>query len=180
MRSSLVVLVGMLAISGCIEAAEAPSRSRSSQQAVRPQPSGAKAGAPVPVGNPGPEFVGASAGAADEAVRAAAATAKTDGRTLVVYVGASWCEPCQDFHRAVEAGQLDESLAGVRFLEFDADTDAERLVEAGYDGRLIPRFAMPGSDGRFGGTKIEGGIKGSGSVEHIMRRLEPMLASVAR
>jgi hypothetical protein len=80
----------------------------------------------------------------------------------------------------VEAGQLDEPLAGVRFLEFDADADAERLVNAGYDGRLIPRFAMPGSDGRFGGKKIEGGIKGSGSVEHIMRRLEPMLASAAR
>ena len=127
-----------------------------------------------------PSFVEASGGAAEEVVRGATEEASNGGDKLVVYVGASWCEPCQDFHRAVEAGQLDEALAGVRFLEFDADRDAERLAAAGYDGRLIPRFALPAADGRFSGTKIEGGIKGEGSVEHIMRRLAPMLASAAR
>jgi thiol-disulfide isomerase/thioredoxin len=107
------------------------------------------------------------------------ASAKAEGAQLLVYVGASWCEPCQRFHEAVERGELDARLAGVQFVEYDADRDAERLTDAGYDGRLIPRFAMPGDDGRFGGTKIEGGTKGDGAVEHIMARLEPMLAVTA-
>ncbi len=103
--------------------------------------------------------------------------ARNEGVVTLVYVGASWCEPCQRFHEAVERGQLDARLAGVQFVEYDADRDRERLVEAGYDGRLIPRFAMPGADGRFGGTKIEGGTKGDDAVEHIMQRLEPMLVT---
>lgn len=95
--------------------------------------------------------------------------------TVVVYVGASWCEPCQTFHAALERGELDASLAGVKFMEFDSDRDNARLEAAGYGGRLIPRFAMPGPDGRFGGKKIEGGIKGDGAVDHILKRLLPML-----
>lgn len=98
------------------------------------------------------------------------------GANVVVYVGASWCEPCQAFHAALERGELDTALAGVTFVEYDADRDRSRLAAAGYDGRLIPRFALPGDDGRFGGKKIEGGIKGDGAVEHIMKRLEPLLA----
>lgn len=123
-----------------------------------------------------PKFVPAGPGAADEVVRQAIATAKTDERTLVVYVGATWCEPCQDFHHAVERGELDDALAGVRFLEFDSDRDGARLKEAGYDGRLIPRFVLPGADGRSSDQRIEGGIKGAGAVAHIMARLGPLLA----
>ncbi len=96
---------------------------------------------------------------------------------LIVYVGASWCGPCQAFHAALERGDLDESLAGVTFLEYDADRDSARLEDAGYGGRLIPRFALPGGDGQFAGQKIEGGIKGDGAVEHIMKRLQPMIAA---
>src|SRR5262252_8542592 len=32
---------------------------------------------------------------------------------VLVYVGATWCEPCQAFHHSVAAGELDEMLAGV-------------------------------------------------------------------
>ncbi|MEM6294752.1 MAG: thioredoxin family protein [Myxococcota bacterium] len=99
--------------------------------------------------------------------------------TVVVYVGASWCGPCQAFHAALERGDLDERLMGVKFLEYDADRDTARLNAAGYTGRLIPRFALPGADGRFSGTKIEGGIKGDGAVEHILERLEPMIAGAS-
>jgi thiol-disulfide isomerase/thioredoxin len=101
--------------------------------------------------------------------------AKERGTRVLVYVGADWCEPCQRFHEAIDNGELDDRLLGVQFVEYDADRDAERLAVAGYDGRLIPRFALPGSDGRFGGTKVEGGTKGDGAVDHIMTRLGPML-----
>jgi thiol-disulfide isomerase/thioredoxin len=124
-----------------------------------------------------PDFVAAGPGEADAAVREAlAAAAGDERRSVVVYVGATWCEPCQAFHHAVERGELDDALAGVRFVEFDSDHDTSRLQAAGYGGRLIPRFVLPTADGRGSGERIEGGIKGQGAVEHIMRRLGPLLA----
>lgn len=124
----------------------------------------------------GPGFVPAGPGEADAVVRDALTAAAAEQRRLVVYVGATWCEPCQAFHHAVERGELDEALVGVRFLEFDSDRDGGRLEAAGYGGRLIPRFVVPQADGRGSADRIEGGIKGDGAVAHIMRRLGPLLA----
>ena len=127
-----------------------------------------------------PDFVPAGSGEVDLVVREALTAATAEQRRLVVYVGATWCEPCQAFHHAVERGELDEALLGVRFLEFDSDHDGGRLQAAGYGGRLIPRFVLPDAQGRGSQERIEGGIKGNGAVEHIMRRLGPLLATNAR
>jgi hypothetical protein len=95
---------------------------------------------------------------------------------LLVYVGASWCEPCRRFHRAVEEGKLDSTFPGLRLLEFDLDRDHERLTRAGYVSRLIPLFARPGADGRASGLKMEGSIKGDGAVDEIVPRLTAILS----
>lgn len=76
----------------------------------------------------------------------------------------------------MEAGKLDAELAGVRFLEFDADADRDALIDGGYGGRLIPRFALPGPDGRGTDAKVEGGPKGDDAVAAIVERLRPLLA----
>jgi thiol:disulfide interchange protein len=101
--------------------------------------------------------------------------ADADDRVLLVYVGASWCEPCQYFHHAVEDGTLDDSLAGVRLLEFDLDRDRDRLVAAGYSSRMIPLFVVPAPDGRAGPRRTEGGVKGPAAVDHLRERLVPLL-----
>lgn len=124
-----------------------------------------------------PEFVVAGEGNADAVVRDALHAAQQQQRRLVVYVGATWCEPCQAFHEAVERGELDDALTGVRLLEFDSDRDGERLRSAGYGGRYIPRFVLPQPDGRGGDRRMEGGIKGEGAVANIMERLGPLLAA---
>lgn len=120
----------------------------------------------------GPAFVAAPDGDVAASVMREAASAGT----LVVYVGAGWCEPCRAFHEAVQGGRFDGELAGVRFLEYDLDRDRERLAAAGYASRLIPLFALPGPDGRASGRQIEGGIKGPGAAEHVLRRLVPLVA----
>lgn len=124
-----------------------------------------------------PEFVPVRAADRDVValIRDALEQSRRDQRRLLVYIGATWCEPCQRFHEAVEAGQLDGELAGVRFLEFDADADGAALAGAGYDGKLIPRFVVPGADGRGTDARIEGGIKGEGAVAHIMGRLRALV-----
>jgi thiol-disulfide isomerase/thioredoxin len=123
-----------------------------------------------------PSFVPAGEGEVDAVVRQGLQATTAAGDRMVVYVGASWCEPCEAFHQAVERGELDEDLAGVRFLEFDSDRHGGRLPAAGYGGRLIPRFVLPLPDGRGSEHRTEGGIPGDGAVEHIMARLRPLLA----
>lgn len=95
---------------------------------------------------------------------------------VLVYVGATWCEPCQQFHHAVQAGELDEMLDGVRLIEFDLDADRDPLQNAGYASRLIPLFALPNGDGTASDHRIEGSIKGPAAVEqNLMPRLRAFL-----
>lgn len=103
-----------------------------------------------------------------------AASAST-GRTLVVYVGAPWCEPCRYFHDAAEKGLLDAELGDVDLLVFDAQVDAERLLLAGYESRFIPLLVVPGADGRATDRRMEGSIKGPGAVAEMTPRLRQLL-----
>jgi hypothetical protein len=130
---------------------------------------------PAPVAHirltPGP-----AAGTIEPAVREELARAAADKRRLIVYVGATWCEPCQRFHHAAADGQLDATFPDLTLLEFDLDRDGERLASAGYTSKYIPLFAVPREDGRASGKQIEGGIKGEGAVPYITPRLQGLLA----
>ena len=118
------------------------------------------------------------AGAGDDAakvVREERERAKSDGRDLVVYVGARWCEPCQYFHKAAAKGELDSEFPDLTLLEFDLDDDRVRLTSAGYVSEFIPLFAMPGADGRASDKKFEGSVKGNGAIANITPRLRALL-----
>ena len=110
-------------------------------------------------------------------VRGELGRAAREGREVLVYVGATWCEPCQRFHAAAAAGQLDASYPTLRLLEFDRDRDEERLREAGYTAPYIPLFAVPAADGRASGRQIAGSIKGEGAVGNIAPRLTELLTT---
>jgi thiol-disulfide isomerase/thioredoxin len=119
----------------------------------------------------------APAGEVASIVRDAMAGAEREHRRVVVYVGATWCEPCQRFHAAAQSGELDALFPDLSILVFDADRDAERLKAAGYVWtKYIPLFALPGTDGRASGKQIEGGIKGDGAVSYLTPRLADLLA----
>ena len=109
-------------------------------------------------------------------MKAALTQAHADGRTLLVYVGAKWCEPCQRFHHAVEKGELDAAFPRLSILGFDADRDATVLGAAGYTSRLIPLFALPRDDGRASGKQIEGSVKGEAAVNEITPRLRNLIS----
>ena len=105
----------------------------------------------------------------------ALAKESAEGRQLVVYVGAPWCEPCRRFHAAAEAGSLDAPFPTLTLLEFDMDADRERLAAAGYTPRLIPLFAIPKSDGTASGRSFEGSVKGDGAVAEMTPKLAALL-----
>lgn len=111
-----------------------------------------------------------------ETVRREVVRAKADKRDLLVYVGATWCEPCQYFHNAAAAGELNATFPGLRLVEFDLDRDREALQRAGYGSTMIPLFALPREDGSGSGEQIEGSIKGPGAVAQIAPRLKELLS----
>ncbi len=123
-----------------------------------------------------PELRTAAAGPVAALVVSELMAARADTRTLIVYVGAPWCEPCVAFHDALLAGDLDDALPGTRFLEFNMDEDHDRLAQAGYTSRLIPLFVLPASDGTAGPKRIEGGVKGPTAVQNLLGRLGPLLS----
>ena len=102
--------------------------------------------------------------------------ADASGKRVLVYVGATWCEPCKRFHKALESGQLDEQLAGTQFIEFDADRDGAELRAAGYASKYIPLFSVPDQSGHASGRAIEGSVKGDAAVrENLVPRLVALL-----
>src|SRR5205085_1867926 len=121
------------------------------------------------------EIVKAGAGDVAPIVKTARDKAIADKKKLVVYVGATWCEPCMRFHDAAAAGKLDAVFPNLRLLEFDLDVDRERLEAAGYTSRLIPLFAAPRADGTASSARIEGSIKGDGAVAEITPRLRAVI-----
>jgi len=101
--------------------------------------------------------------------------AQIDKKRLLVYVGATWCEPCKRFHDAAEAGQLDGVFPNLRLVEFDLDVDGDRLARAGYASKMIPLFAIPTENGTGSGKQIEGSVKGEAAVMNLQNRLKPLL-----
>lgn len=156
------LLAGAAALAGC-----------TSDEPARPAAEPAKA-----TGRGKAELVMAPEGGDDVAtvVRAELERARQDGRDLVVYVGAPWCEPCTRFHKAVEAGELDAAFPTLRLLEFDHDRDEARLVKAGYRSRLIPLFVAPSSSGEASAIRMEGSVKGERAVAEIVPRLTALVA----
>ncbi len=103
------------------------------------------------------------------------ARALGDKKKLVLFVGASWCEPCRHFHEAAESHALDAAFGDVRFIDLDHDEDAAALSALWCDSKLIPLFALPSTDGRCSDRRVEGGIKGDGAVAYLAPRLRTLL-----
>jgi thiol-disulfide isomerase/thioredoxin len=104
-------------------------------------------------------------------VRTERLKAKAEGRVLIVYAGAGWCEPCKRFKNAIQTGSLDQKLAKTTLLVFDADRDTDRLGAAGYKFQFIPFVALPGADGHPTDT-AEARSKGSEAWRELIVKLE--------
>jgi thiol-disulfide isomerase/thioredoxin len=178
-RAAFVALA-LLASAACEQTHEAPSAAQHGGPSPAADPS--VTGAPSPplvLAPPGIHWMQGPSGLTDISppIRDALVHEQASGRTLLVYVGATWCEPCQRFHHAVEQGDLDAVFPRLSILAFDADRDSETLATAGYVSRLIPLFAIPRADGHASGKQIEGSVKGGAAVGEITPRLQALIAS---
>lgn len=145
------------------------SSARGAGVARDPDGSGPAAG-PVDAG--GPRLITAAADTdVLSLVRTERLRAKAEDRTLAVYVGAEWCEPCRRFKQELHARDGASALGRVTLLTFDADRDIERLAAAGYVFRSIPFVALPGPDGAPLEADEEG-AKGRSAAKALADRLE--------
>ena len=124
----------------------------------------------------GIELIPAPPGDVAEIVKSARTAARAHGRALMVYIGATWCEPCQRFHHAAEEGKLDDKFPTLSLLVFDLDRDGDRLKRAQFAPGYVPYFGVPGDDGHATSAATEGSIKGEGAVDNISPRLEELVA----
>jgi hypothetical protein len=133
--------------------------------------------APAPA-SPRVELVDAPAtGGVAEYVAQEVARGAREQVPVLVYVGATWCEPCHEFQAAAARGTLDAALGPLRFLVFDLDRDGDRLAAAGYRSDLVPLFARPNPDGRASGTQTDGVRKGGGYVEQLTPRIRALVSA---
>jgi len=166
-RASWLAPLAMLLVTVACESGKAP---------------GASSGPPARTDRVRPMFVRGPTGGTPVAPFIAAELSKgrAEHHGVLVYVGATWCEPCQRFHQAVRSGELDDILDGVRLIEFDLDADREPLQAAGYGSQLIPLFALPKADGTASPQRIEGSIKGPDAVaQNLVPRLRSFLRGQA-
>jgi thiol-disulfide isomerase/thioredoxin len=121
---------------------------------------------------PHPKIVEATADADTlTLIRTQRLQAKADSRVLVVYVSATWCEPCKKFKKELDSGRLDDRLAKITFLAFDADKDMDRLGSAGYKFKFVPFVALPGVDGQPSDSQQATG-KGGDAWRELLGKLD--------
>ena len=167
MRLTVHLIVVLLALAAC-----------QTRRATPPSDRPAAASAPADAPARRVEIVEAPADV-DVATWVRSAMAARPGRSVLVYEGATWCEPCTRFHEAAQAGKLDAKLPTLTLLQFDSDRDSERLANAGYYSQFIPMFAVPDKEGRASGVQLEGGVKGDGAVEELVAKIQPLVAQAA-
>jgi thiol-disulfide isomerase/thioredoxin len=101
-------------------------------------------------------------------VAAEIATHPTGNLKPIVYLGASWCGPCQEIKRSKDDPRMLDAFDGAMVIEVDIDEwNKEQLTALGYKTGVIPVFIAVDRDARALGPMIDGGAWGD-NVPEIM------------
>ncbi len=94
-----------------------------------------------------------------------AAEAVAAGETPVIYVGATWCQPCLLYKKSLDDPRMKAAHEGVRVLE--ADADLHDLSALGISPNGIPHWATVDASGVSDGRAIDGGAWGDNTPENM-------------
>ena len=112
-------------------------------------------------------------------IKARVADAEKAKLKPVVYVGATWCEPCLAIKKHRDDPRMKEAFTGVAIIEVDMDQwKSEQFAELNMKPSAIPVFYAVGSDGKATGKEIDGGAWGDNIPENMAPPLKRFFSSI--
>ena len=112
-------------------------------------------------------------------VKGEVAKALAAGKKPVVYIGATWCPPCQAIKRYKSDPQMAAAFAGTHIIELDVDDwTAPDLAALGYKAASVPVFIAVDKDGKAKGPTIDGGAWGDNIPANMAPPLTKFFASI--
>lgn len=112
-------------------------------------------------------------------VEAEVAKAEATGKKHVVYIGATWCPPCQAIKKYKSDPQMVTAFAGTHVIELDVDDwTAPDLTALGYKASSVPVFIAVDKDGKAKGPTIDGGAWGDNIPTNMAPPLTKFFASI--
>lgn len=86
----------------------------------------------------------------------------------ILYIGATWCEPCAALKKYKSDPRMAEAFEGTYVIELDLDDwKLDELKALGLRAGVVPVFHALGADGRASGKTIDGGAWGDNIPENM-------------
>jgi hypothetical protein len=86
-----------------------------------------------------------------------AAKAKAKGLRPFLYIGATWCQPCQKLHRSLDDERMVDAFRGTYVIHLDLDAWERELPSVGLRVAQVPVFFQLDAQGKPTGKSLDGG-----------------------
>ncbi len=171
-------ILGLVLVVGCV-----PSEKRSSDGAPSPSAAADKKSTPSSVHTDArnPSWVAVPKGSGGLAAAIAREIAKKPSATAkpIVYLGASWCDPCAAIKRFKTDPRMLDAFQGTYVIELDVDDwKSEGLGALGYKTGTVPVFYAVDAAGKASGPTINGGAWGDNIPETMAPPLKKFVLSI--
>jgi hypothetical protein len=114
-----------------------------------------------------------------DGVKAEVAKAQAKKLTPIVYVGATWCDPCLALKKHRDDPKMVDAFEGTFVIEIDADDwNAASFGALGYKTSVIPIFIAVDAEGKATGRTIDGGAWGDNIPQNMAPPLKQFFSSL--
>lgn len=112
--------------------------------------------------------IGSGGEALESKLKAEVGKAAERRQKPVLYIGATWCEPCSALKKYKSDPRMAEAFQGTYVIELDLDDwKVDELKALGFRAGVVPVFHVLGADGRASGPTIDGGAWGDNIPENM-------------
>lgn len=113
-------------------------------------------------------------------LRGAVGEAERAGLKPVLYLGATWCQPCVAYERALFHPEMVAAHANVLLVKADFDRHGSALEAAGFVASGVPFWCHLDREGGNSGRCITGAAWGEDTPENMAPVLRPFFSDTPR